>query len=154
QIEEWPALARDVVRQLSGGKRNLARLHPGPPSEIAHVRMHPVAEQFHSAPDHLVGKRPDLDGEIEYAVAQLAVDALDLLDHGLGAAAEHRAALDRLVERQGAALVEAALPAVAALLVLEIARLLQHDAVRGLQAAHAYLVEVREAVRQPAPTCT
>src|SRR5882672_4738787 len=112
QIEDSPALAGNEVREFSGGERNLARLHPSPPSEIAHVRMHPVAEQFHSAPDHLVGKGPDFDGKVEYAVAQLAVDALDLFDHGLGAAAEHGAAVYRLIERQRAALVEAALPAV------------------------------------------
>src|SRR6266850_6303287 len=105
-------------------------------SKVAHVRMHPVAEELHAAPDHVVGQRTDLHGEIEDAVAQLGMDALDLLDHRLGTAAEHCTALDCFVERQGAALVEAALPAVAALLVLEIARLLQHDALRSLQAAH------------------
>src|SRR5712692_7361953 len=113
--------------------------------------MHPVAEKLHAAPDHLVGKRADLYREIEDAVPQLAVDALDLLDHGLGAAAEHRASLDRLVERERAALVQAALPAVAALLALEIARLLQDDALGGLQAAHQHLIEILEPVRDPAP---
>src|SRR5260221_13974473 len=113
--------------------------------------MHPVAEEFHAAPDHLVGKRTDLHGEVEDAMAELRMDALDLLDHRLGTAAEHGTALDRFVERQGAALVEAALPAVAALLVLEIARLLQHDALRSLQAAHQDFVEVLQAVRQMAP---
>src|SRR6267378_2453056 len=79
------------------------------------------------------------------------MDALDLLDHRLGTAAEHGTALDRFVERQGAALVEAALPAVAAFLVLEVARFLQHDALRGLQSAHQYLVEVLRSLLQVAP---
>src|SRR6266853_1406859 len=79
------------------------------------------------------------------------MDALDLLDHRLGAAAQHGTALDRLVERQGAALVQTALPAVAALLVLEVARLLQHDALRRLQSAHQYLVEVLRSLLQVAP---
>src|SRR5258706_15543775 len=98
--------------------------------------MHPVAEQLHAAPDHLVGKRADLHGEVEHAMAELRMDALDLLAHRLRTAAEHGTALDRFVERQGAALVEAALPAVAAVLVLEVARFLQHDALRSLQSPH------------------
>src|SRR5437660_11968707 len=113
--------------------------------------MDPVAEELHAAPDHLVWERAHLHGEVEHAVAELAMYALDLLDHGLGTAAEHGAPLDRLVERQRAALVETALPAVAALLVLEIARLLQHDPLRSLQPAHQDLVEVLQAVRQMAP---
>src|SRR5712671_6176169 len=79
------------------------------------------------------------------------MDALDLLDHRLGAAAQHGTALNRRVERQGAALVQTALPAVAALLVLEVARLLQHDALRSLQSAHQYLVEVLRSLLQVAP---
>src|SRR5258706_11683826 len=79
------------------------------------------------------------------------MDALDLLDDRLGTAAEHGTALNRLVQGERAALVEAALPAVAALLVLEVARFLQHDALRSLQSAHQYLVEVLRSLLQVAP---
>src|SRR5712675_2837714 len=79
------------------------------------------------------------------------MDALDLLDDRLGTAAEHGTALNRLVQGERAALVEAALPAVAALLVLEVARLLQHDALRSLQSAHQYLVEILRSLLQVAP---
>src|SRR5690606_28043628 len=92
-------------------------------SEVPYVREYAVAEELHAAADRRVREIADLHREIEDAVAERGVDAADLLDHARGAAAQHHAARDLLVERSGLALREAVLHARAVRLVLVVARL-------------------------------